>query len=85
MDRTICPSRGVVSITGLQQIIFNADRSVLESVIRDQGRTTRVSSSSQDLSSILNKYVLQWMGEDAIDSLCFHSRGYRAPCVSICQ
>ena len=75
MDRTICPSRRVVYIAALQQIIFNADRSVLERMIRDQGRTTKVSLSSQDLTSILDKYVLQWMGEDAIDGLCFHPPG----------
>ena len=35
------------------------DRSVLESMIRDQGRTTKVSLSSPDLTSIRDKYVLQ--------------------------
>ena len=51
MDRTICPSRRVVYIAALQQFIFIADRTVLARMIRDQGRTTKVSSSSQDLTS----------------------------------
>ena len=72
MDRTICASRRVVCIAALQQLIFNADRCALECIIRDQGQTTEVSFSSQNLTSILDKYVLEWMGEDAIDGLCFH-------------
>ena len=75
MDRTICPSRRVVYIAALQQIIFNADRTALERMIRDQGRTTKVPLSSQVLTSILDKYVQQWMGEDAIDGLCFYPPG----------
>ena len=41
-------------------------------MIRDQGRTTQVSSSSWNLTSILDNYVPEWMGEDAFDDLCFH-------------
>ena len=37
--------------------------------IRYQGRTTQVSSSSQDSTSILDKYIQEWMGEDAVDGL----------------
>ena len=33
----------------------------------------RFSSSSQDLTSILDKYAPEWIGEDAVDGLCFHS------------
>ena len=73
MDQTICPSRGVVYFAALQQIVFNIDPRVLDSMIHDQGRSTQVSSSSQDLTSILDKYVPKWMGEDAFDGLCFHS------------
>ena len=53
------------------------DRTVLESMIRDQGRTTMVSLSSQDLTSILVKYVPEWVGEYALYGLRFHlpSRG----------
>ena len=72
MDRTICPSRRVVHNAALQQIIFNVDRCAFECVFRDQGQTTKVSFSSQNLISILDKYVPEWMGEDAIDGLCFH-------------
>ena len=57
----------VVYFTALQQIIFNAGRAILEKMGRDSGRSTHTSSSSQDLTSIL-----QWMGEHAIDGLCFH-------------
>jgi len=66
---------GVVYIAALQQIIFNADSAILERVIRDQGRTTQVTLSSQDLTSILDKYVLHWMGGDAFDGICFHPPG----------
>ena len=48
------------------------DRSVLESMIRDQGQTTNVSFPCQDLTSVLDKYVPEWMGKDAVDGLCFH-------------
>ena len=45
----------------LEQIIFNADRSAFERMIRDRSRTTQVSLS-----------ILQWMGDDAFDVPCFH-------------
>ena len=64
---------GLVYFTGLQQITFNANRANLERMIRDQGRSTQVSSSSQNLASILDRYVPEWMGEDAVDGFCFHS------------
>ena len=41
MDWTTCPSRTVVPIEALQQIIFNVYSAVLERVIRDQGPTTK--------------------------------------------
>ena len=41
-------------------------------MIRDQGRSTQVSSSSQILTSIFDKYVPERMGEDVLDGLCFH-------------
>ena len=53
------PRDGVCLPSALQQIIFNADRSVLESMIRDQDQTAKVSLSSQDLTSILDLYVLR--------------------------
>ena len=52
------------------KFILAADSANLERVIRDQGRTTQVVLSSQDLTSIL-----QWTGEDAFDGLCFHPQG----------
>ena len=55
------PSRRVVPIAALQQIIFNAVRAVLERVIRDQGLTTKSHFLSR-LTPILDKYVLQWVG-----------------------
>jgi len=64
---------GVVYIAALQQIIFNADSVILEKVIRDEGRKTRFSSG--DLTSILDKYVLHWMGGDSFDGRCFHLPG----------
>ena len=33
-----------------------------EKVIRDEGRTSQLSLSSGDFTSILDKYVLHWMG-----------------------
>ena len=54
------------------------DRRVLESMIRDQGLTTKVPSSSQDLTSIRDEYVLQWMGEDAMNGLCLHPPGVQS-------
>ena len=72
MDRTTCPSRRVVYIAALQQIVFNADRCAFECMFRDQCQTTKVSFSSQNFTSILDKYVPEWMGEDAINGLCFH-------------
>ena len=56
-----------VSITGLQQITFTAGRTIVERMIRYQGRSTQASSSSQVSTSILDKYVPKWMGEDAVD------------------
>ena len=44
-----------------QTVIFNADRSAFERMIRDRSRTTQVSLS-----------ILQWMGDDAFDIPCFH-------------
>ena len=70
MDRIICTSRRIVYIPALQQIIFNAARCAFESMIRDQGQTTTVSFSSQNVTSILDIYVPEWMGEDAFDDLC---------------
>ena len=52
MDGTTCPSKRVVCIAALQQIFNNADRRVLESMIREQGRTTKFSLFSQDLTSL---------------------------------
>jgi hypothetical protein len=66
---------GVVYIAALQQIITNADSAILERVIRDQGRATEESLSFADLTSILKKYVLHWMGGDAFDGRCFHPPG----------
>ena len=43
MDQTMCPWMRVVYFAALQQIIFNADRSASERMIRDRSRTTRVS------------------------------------------
>ena len=56
-----------------QQIIFHACRAIIERMIRDPGRSiqTSSSSSSQDLTSILDKHVPEWIGKDAIDGLCF--------------
>ena len=71
MDRTICPSRRIVFIPA-------ADRSGFESMIRDQGQTTKVSFSSQVLSSFLDMYVPELLGEDAIDGLCFHPPGVQS-------
>ena len=36
-------------------------------MVRDPGRSTQ-----QDLTSILDKYVPEWMGKDPIDGLCFY-------------
>ena len=41
VGQTMCPWMRVVYFAALQQIIFNADRAVLERVIRDQGRTSK--------------------------------------------
>ena len=71
MDRTICPSKRVEIIAALQHIFFNADRSGLE-------RIGNVSLTSQDLTSILDKYVQEWMGKDAIDGLSFHPPGVQS-------
>ena len=48
-------------MAALQQIIFNVDSAILERMIRDQGRTTQVSLSSQELASLLYTHVLFWM------------------------
>ena len=73
MHLELSSSAGTIEVAALQQITFNIDPRVLDSMIHDQGRSTQVSSSSLDLTSILDKYVLKWMGEDAVDGLCFHS------------
>ena len=52
---------GVVYTAALQQIIFNADSAILERMIRDQGRTTQDSLSSQELAFFLYTHVLFWM------------------------
>ena len=56
------PSRWSCFMAASQQFIFNVESSILERVFRHQGRTTQVSSSYQDLVSILVKCVLYWMG-----------------------
>ena len=73
MDRTICPWRRIVCVAALQQFFFNAGRANLERMIRDPDRSLQVSTSSPDLNSTLDKYVPEWMGEDAFDGRCFHS------------
>ena len=49
----MCPWIRVVYFAALQQIIFNADRSASERMIRDRSRTSPV------LASILVTYVLR--------------------------
>ena len=66
-------SDGIVYFTSLQQIIFNAGRAIIEKMLRDPGRSTQTSSSSQDLTCIP-----QWMGEDAFDGHCSHPPGERS-------
>ena len=66
-------SDGVVCCTALQQFIFNAGRPILERLICYRGRSTQISSSSQDLTSFLDKCAPEWMGEDAADGFYFHS------------
>ena len=73
MHLELSSSAGTIEVAALQQITFNVDPRVLDSMIHDQGRSTPVSSSSLDLTSILDKYVLKWMEEDAVDGLCFYS------------
>ena len=51
----------------LNLFIFIADSVILDKVIRDEGRTTLFSLLSGVLTSILDKYVLHWMGGDAFD------------------
>ena len=75
MNLTVCPSRRIVHIPALQQIIFNADRCAFESMIRDQGKANKVSFSSQVLTSFLHKYVPQLLGQGAVDGLCCHPPG----------
>ena len=41
-------------------------------MVRDPARSQQISSSSRNLTSILAKYVPEWMGEDAFDGLFFH-------------
>ena len=62
----------IVYFTALQQIVFNTGRVIIERVVRDPNRSTQTSSSSQDLTSFLDKYVPEWMGKDALDGLCSH-------------
>ena len=61
MDWTTCPSRTVVPIEALQQIIFNVYSAVLERVIRIRVEQQSLIFFSY-LSPILDKYVLQSMG-----------------------
>ena len=55
---------------GFTQFIFNAGGAILERMVRIPGRSTQASSSSQNLTSIL-----QWMEEDAFDGHCIHPPG----------
>ena len=57
-------SRWTCLLYGFATDYLTANRANLERMIRDQGRSTQVSSSSQNLASILDRYVPEWMGED---------------------
>jgi len=81
MNWTIPRSRRVVYIAGLQQIIFNADSSILERVIRDQGRT-QVSLSARVSTSLLGQYVLRWTEETLSVVVAFALQGNTATRVS---
>ena len=72
MSWTIGPSRRVVYIAALQHVIFNADSTIIERMIRD--RTGLIILSV--LTSMLDEYVLQWMKEDAFDGHCGRRRGF---------
>ena len=51
---------------------------IVERMVRVPARSQQISSSSRNLTSILAKYVPEWMGEDAFDGLFFLLHGYSA-------
>ena len=69
---------GLVFFTALQQVILQAGRAIIERMVRDPGRSTQVSSSSRNLTSILAKYVLEWMERPLSTVFAFILHGYRA-------
>ena len=85
MNGTTCPARHVVPIAALHQIIFDAGRAIVERMVRYQGRSTHVSSSSQDrLPSLTSTFRSGW--ERTLSMVfVFILHGYRALYVSLCQ